>query len=64
VILHQEPHKRDESVFKLYSSNSNDVWEISFVLSCIKTLSNYLSDIKGFVVNDPNINKELIKDFN
>lgn len=50
-------------MFKLYVSPSNDVWEISFVLSCIKTLMNYLSDISNLKWSNDASDKEILKDY-
>ncbi|CAD8059333.1 unnamed protein product [Paramecium primaurelia] len=61
-ILHQEQHKTDQSVFKLYASSSNDVWEISFVLSCAKTLTNYLDDLQKLKWENDASDKEVLKD--
>ncbi|CAD8068825.1 unnamed protein product [Paramecium sonneborni] len=61
-ILHQEQHKTDQSVFKLYASSSNDVWEISFVLSCAKTLTNYLDDLQKLKWENDVSDKEVLKD--
>ena len=61
-VLHKEEHKTDQSVFKLYVSSSNDVWEISFVLSCVKTLMNYLSDIQKLKWENDANDKEVLKD--
>ncbi|CAD8132784.1 unnamed protein product [Paramecium pentaurelia] len=61
-VLHQEQHKTDQSVFKLYASSSNDVWEISFVLSCVKTLMNYLDDVSRLKWENDGNDKEVLKD--
>ncbi|CAD8103545.1 unnamed protein product [Paramecium sonneborni] len=61
-VLHQEQHKTDQSVFKLYASSSNDVWEISFVLSCVKTLMNYLDDVSRLKWENDVNDKEVLKD--
>lgn len=62
-ILHQEAHKCDQSVFKLYASTTNDVWEIQFILSCVKILLNYLGDLKNMRLSNENADKEAMKDY-
>lgn len=62
-ILHKDISKHDESVFKLYASTSNDVWEIKFVISCVKSLMNYLSDVRSVDLTDKNLKLEELKDY-
>jgi hypothetical protein len=36
--------------FRIYKSNSNEVFEINFLISCYPLLSNFLEDVRKFKV--------------
>ena len=42
------PNITEQDVFKVYSANYNEIWEINFLISCLPLLKNYLSDLKKY----------------
>ena len=38
--------------FRIYKSNSNEVFEINFLISCYPLLTNFLDDVREFKVSE------------